>query len=67
MEVPRKRMADDEIHSQSDQKSIQTSLDEIGQDISHIKSNLEKKKPKVTLGDLNAKLDIILQYIGVEK
>ena len=53
MEVPRKRMADDEMHSllnqleKSDQKSIQTSLDEIGQDISHIKSNLEKKKPKM--------------------
>ena len=50
-----------EVH---DEKSIQSSLDQIGQVISEIKRNTDKTKPKVTLSDLNEKLDIILQYIG---
>ena len=71
--MPRKRMAEESMQHLLDQfekneeKSIQTSLDQMGQDISTIKTNLEKKKPKVTLSDLNAKLDIILQYIGADK
>ena len=70
MEVPRKRMAEEGMRgilSQfeiPDEKSIQASLDQLGQDISEIKKNIDKKKPKVTLSDLNAKLDILLQYIG---
>ena len=70
MEVPRKRMAEEGMRgilSQfeiPDEKSIQASLDQLGQDICEIKKNTDKKKPKVTLSDLNAKLDIILQYIG---
>ena len=70
MEVPRKRMAEEgmrDILSQfeiPDEKSIQASLDQLGQDICEIKKNTDKKKPKVTLSDLNAKLDILLQYIG---
>ena len=72
MEVPRKRMAEEgmrDILSQfeiPDEKSIQASLDQLGQDISEIKRNTDKK-PKVTLSDLNAKLDIILQYIAAGK
>ena len=70
MEVPRKRMAEEGMRSIlsqfeiPDEKSIQASLDQLGQDICEIKKNTDKKKPKVTLSDLNAKLDIILQYIG---
>ena len=73
MEVPRKRMAEEgmrDLLSQfeiPDEKSIQASLDQLGQDISEIKRNTDKKKPKVTLSDLNAKLDIILQYIAAGK
>ena len=69
MEVPRKRMAEEGMRSIlsqfeiPDEKSIQASLDQLGQDISEIKRNTDKK-PKVTLSDLNAKLDIILQYIA---
>ena len=48
----------------TDEKSIQSSLHQMGQDISDIKRKIDKKKPKVTLSDLNAKLDTILQYIG---
>ena len=68
--MPRKRMAEEgmrDILSQfevTDEKSIQSSLHQMGQDISDIKRNIDKKKPKVTLSDLNAKLDTILQYIG---
>ena len=70
MEVPRKRMAEEGMRSIlsqfeiPDEKSIQASLDQLGQDISEIKKNIDKKKPKVTLSDLNAKLDTLLQYIG---
>ena len=70
MEVPRKRMAEEGMRSIlsqfeiPDEKSIQASLDQLGQDICEIKKNTDKKKPKVTLSDLNAKLDILLQYIG---
>ena len=70
MEVPRKRMAEEGMRSIlsqfeiPDEKSIQASLDQLGQDICEIKKNSDKKKPKVTLSDLNAKLDILLQYIG---
>ena len=46
--------------------SIQTSLVQIGHDILDIKEKIEKKKPKVTLADINAKLDIILQYLGAQ-
>ena len=44
--------------------SIQISLNQIGHDISDIKERIDKKKPKVTLADINAKLDIILQHLG---
>ena len=46
--------------------SIQISLNQIGHDISDIKERIDKKKPKVTLADINAKLDIILQYLEAQ-
>ena len=55
---PRKRVNVD-ISSE-----IKHSLDQMGQDIEQIKTNLEKKKPKVTLGDINDKLDQILLLLG---
>ena len=45
------------------QHSIQTSLDQLGNDISLIKTQLVKKKPKTTLADVNDKVDQILQYL----
>ena len=48
--------------------SIRTSLVQIGHDISDIKEKIDKKrKPPVTLADVNAKLDIILQYLGARR
>ena len=49
---------------QFETKSIQTSLNQLEQDVTTIKTSLEKKKPKVSLADLSAKIDIILEYIG---
>ena len=49
---------------QFETKSIQTSLNQLEQDVTTIKTSLEKKKPKISLADLNAKIDIILEYIG---
>ena len=49
---------------QFETKSIQTSLNQLEQDVTPIKTSLEKKKPKVSLADLSAKIDIILEYIG---
>ena len=47
--------------------SIRTSLVQIGHDISDIKEKIDRKKPQVTpLADVNAKLDIILQYLGAQ-
>ena len=45
------------------QHSIQTSLDQLGNDISLIKTQLVKKKPKTTLADVSDKVDQILQYL----
>ena len=47
------------------QYSIQTSLDQLGSDISLIKTQLVKKKPKTTLGDVSDKVDQILQYLKI--
>ena len=44
-------------------ESIQSSLDQLGNDITVNKSQLEKKKTKVTLVEINNKLDQVLQYI----
>ena len=46
------------------QQSIQTSLDQLGSDISLIKSQIVKKKSKMTLVDLNDKLDLIVQFLA---
>ena len=45
------------------QQQIQTSLDQLGNDISLIKTQLVKKKPKTTLADVSDKVDQILQYL----
>ena len=44
-------------------ESIQSSLDQLGNDITVIKSQLEKKKTKVSLVEINNKLDQVLEYI----
>ena len=48
---------------QSPHQSIQTCLDQLGNDISVIKSNLEKRKTKISLLDVNEKVDQILQFL----
>ena len=47
------------------QHSIQTSLEQLGSDISLMKTQLVKKKPKTTLGDVSDKVDQILQYLKI--
>ena len=51
-------------YQQQQQHSIQTSLDQLGNDISLIKTQLVKKKPKTTLADVSEKVDQILQYLN---
>ena len=63
----RQRMATEDMQdllSQFENKSVQSLLDQLEQNVTSIKTNLEKKKPKVSLADLSAKIDIILEYIG---
>lgn len=53
---------------QPQQYSIQTSLNQLGNDISMIKTQLVKKKTKATLVDVNNKLDRILHHLkGTER
>ena len=42
---------------------MQCSLEKIGQDIDQIKSSLEKKRPKVTMVELNEKLNYIIELL----
>jgi hypothetical protein len=48
---------------QPQQYSIQTSLNQLGNDISLIKTQLVRKKTKATLVDVNNKLDRILHHL----
>ena len=45
------------------QHAIQTSLDQLGTDISVIKTQLEKKKAKMTLVEVSDKVDQILHHL----
>ena len=45
------------------QQTIQTSLDQLGNDISVIKTQLEKKKAKMTLVDVSDRVDQILDHL----
>jgi len=45
------------------EQTIQSSLVQLGSDISHIKTQLQKKRAKVTLVDVSMKLDQILNYL----
>ena len=58
-------MLDESNKGYQQQNSIQTSLDQLGSDISLIKTQLVKKKPKTTLGDVSDKVDKILQYLKI--
>ena len=53
-------MLDESNKGYQQQNSIQTSLNQLGNDISLIKTQLVKKKPKTTLGDVSDKVDKIL-------
>lgn len=48
---------------QQQHQSLQTCLDQLGNDISVIKTQLEKKKSKASLLDVNEKVDQILQFL----
>ena len=77
MEVPtkRSRSTEDEMQSLLDQISVpeyncpesckieKTRLEKLEQDVSSIRTNLEKKRPKVTLNQLNKKVDLILTIL----
>ena len=51
------------IQDSAEQKTIQTSLEQLEQDVTSIKSTLEQKKPKVTLVQLNNKLDVVIEIL----
>ena len=76
MEVPMKRSrTEDEMQSFLDQIPIsdynvpetckieKTRLEKLEQDVTSIRSNLEKKRSKVTLSQLNEKVDLIIQIL----
>ena len=46
------------------QRNIQNTLAKLDQDVTAIKTNLEKKRPKVTLKQVNDKLDMILHILS---
>lgn len=46
------------------QRNIQNTLAKLDQDVTIIKTNLEKKRPKITLNQINEKLDMILQILS---
>ena len=45
-------------------KNLQDTLNQIEEGVTSIKSSIEKKKPKMTLHQLNDKLDIILSILN---
>ena len=45
------------------QESIKNTLEQLEQDVTSIKTSLEKKKPKVTLTEVNDKVDMILEIL----
>ena len=47
-----------------DPKSLQNTLDQIEQDVTTIMSSIAQKKPKVTLHQLNTKLDFIISILN---
>ena len=47
----------------SDHSLIQSSLEQMGSDILVIKSQLEKKKAKVSLVDIGEKLDLLINHL----
>lgn len=76
MEMPTKRSrTEDEMQSFLDQIPIpeyscsetcnieKTRLEKLEEDVTSIRSNLERKRPKVTLMQLNEKIDLILNIL----
>ena len=47
----------------SQQKRIESALEQLEQNVTCIKSSLEKKKPKITLYELNEKIETILEIL----
>lgn len=45
-------------------KNLQDTLNQIEEGVTSIKSSMEKKKPKMTLHQLNEKLDMILSILN---
>ena len=50
-------------YQQPQHQLLQTCLDQLGNDITVIKTQLEKKKPKTLLLDINEKVDEILDFL----
>ena len=48
----------------ADPKNLQDTLNQIEEDVSQIKTSIEKKKPKITLRELNIKLDTIISILN---
>ena len=49
---------------QMEQKNLQQSLQQIEQDVTTIKSSIAQKKPKITLHQINEKLDIVISILN---
>ena len=49
---------------QVEHKNLQDTLEQIEQDVTTIKSSIVQKKPKMTLHQLNIKLDIIISILN---
>ena len=54
----------DSFTPNDDPKSLQNTLDQIEQDVTTIMSSIAQKKPKVTLHQLNTKLDFIISILN---
>ena len=50
--------------NQLEQKNLQDTLEQIEQDVTTIKSSIVQKKPKMTLHQLNVKLDTIISILN---
>ena len=53
-------------YSKNKEKTLERTLEQLEQDVTCIKSSLEKKRPKVTLSEVNDKVDMILEMVCLE-
>jgi len=52
------------LNAPAEPKNLQDTLNQIEEDVTMIKTSIEKKKPKITLRELNVKLDTIIAILN---